>query len=390
MISQFALDWISRNWYFLDFTNNFIFICSNEMKYCRIIIKSAKEDAIKFRHFAIDPNAGFLFLTKYDQKSRKGAALQRFSMDGKNMINLLQDKIFLPNDLTLDVSMRKIYFLDHYFDFIQQCDYDGSNRQFLQKLPLMKFHRVAFFENMFFGAVNKDLSIIQVSKSSPTFKKVLAENLEANPKVVKIFHQQLQPVTGRSKICSTNNKCEHLCVPMTEVGAAATRIVEKCLCREGFKLENGKCKLSEAEKFLLFVQDHPRMLKAVDLNGTDEPIAPIVGLKTNLAFDVDMINKIIYFTSYSETNNNSEDGIIEYQSFNGSNRGMMKGKFGAIQSMSYDWVGQNLYFTSQSPKAKISAVKLTKDSAQSPMIKTLISKNLTGPCSLALNPENGE
>lgn len=394
MISQFVLDWMSRNWYFMDSSNNFIFICTSEMKFCRIIIKSAKNETNKFRTFALDPSAGYLFLTKHDPKSRNGAALLRYTMDGAGMTNLLNDKLFYPNDITLDIAMKKIYFLDHYFDFIQQCDYDGSNRRFLQGLPFTKFLRIIFFEDNFYGADSRNLSVIQIKKTSRNFKKVLAENLEANPKMLKVFHHQIQPLTNRSKICFTNNNCEHLCVPSVEsIESSHSRIVEKCLCREGFKLENGKCRLGHSTQFLMFVQDNPKMLKAVSVIDSDEQvIAPIVGLKSNIAFDVDLNNKLIYFTSYSESKT-SDLNIIEYQSFNGSNRGTIKGDFGMIQSMVFDWVGQNLYFTSQSPKMKIATVKISSrknESLEVPLIKTLISKSLIGPCSLALDPENGK
>lgn len=391
MISQFSLDWVSRNWYFMDLLNNFVFVCNSEMKFCRIIIRSVKSDTVKFRSLAIDPNAGYLFLTKHDPKSRNGAAMLRYSLDGNNMKSLLQDKLFYINDLTLDVAMRKIYFLDHFFDFIQQCDYNGGNRQFLQKLPLMKFHRIAFFENMFYGAVSKNFSVIQVSKSSSIHKRVLAENLMSPPKLVKVFHHQAQPVSTRGKVCSANNKCEHLCVPTLETTEGSQpRVVEKCLCQEGFKLNNGKCKMRDVRKLLMYVQDYPKVLKAVEVTGSDEQmIVPVVGLRSNIAFDVDMVNKMLYFSSFSDLNS-SDSKIIEYQSFNGSARRMLKGDFGAIHSMVYDWVGKNLFFTSQSPKPKIATVKLNGNDNDPTMIKTLVYKNIIGPCSLALDPEKGK
>lgn len=37
MISQFSLDWVSRNWYFMDILNNFIFICNYDMKVSQFI-----------------------------------------------------------------------------------------------------------------------------------------------------------------------------------------------------------------------------------------------------------------------------------------------------------------------------------------------------------------
>lgn len=399
MISQFSIDWVSRNWYFMDVLNNFMFLCSSDMKFCRIIIKTTQSDVesdterekTKLRTFAIDPNAGYLFITKHNPLKRVGAAVLRYSMDGKGMLSIIQKKLFYPNDITLDVAMKKIYFLDHYFDYIQQCDYDGSNRRFLQKLPPMKINRIAFFENMFYSAVYNNVSIIKISKTSSIIKKVLAENLEALPKIVKVFHQQTQPV--KTKICGKNNKCEHLCVPSLEMNEGSTaRVAEKCLCHEGYKLENGKCLLRQSTKFLMFVQDYPKMLKGVDINGTDDNIiAPIIGLKSNIAFDVDLNNKVVFFSSYSDLNS-SENSIIEFRLFNGSNRGMLKGSFGPIQSMSYDWVGKNLFFTSKTPKSKIASVRLktNADSQEMSMMKTLISKNLNCPCSLALDPENGK
>lgn len=267
---------------------------------------------------------------------------------------------------------------------------------YLIYLIYFKLHRITFFENTFYGAVDQNRSVIQVSKSSTLIRKVLAENLEANPKLVKIFHQQIQPITTASKECDEKNKCEHLCVPLQESSelslSSSAKIVGRCLCREGFKLENGKCKMRETRKFLMFIQDDPRTLKAVDIDGGDEQIiSPIIGLRPYIAFDVDLVNKIIYYTSFSETNSSIEN-IIEFRTFNGSNRGVLKANFGGIQSMSYDWVGKNLYFTSQLPRTRIAVVKSKvdiKNQNSNPMMKTLI-KNIIGPCSLALSPENGK
>ena len=390
MISQFSLDWIARNFYFLDATNNLIFVCSYEMKFCRIIVRSLKVDAVvKLQALALDPDAGFLFVTKHNPRSRSGAAILRYSMSGTNAISLVNDKLFFPKDLTLDVATKKIYFLDQYFDFIQQCDYDGSNRIFLQKLPLMKFHRIATFENRFFAAIHNNLSIVQIREGAKSVKRAATESLDSQPKILKIFHSQIQPVNPRYQICATNNKCEHLCIP-GEMNRSTSRPTETCLCGEGFRLENGKCKLQKAGKYLMFVQDFPRTLKAVDVDTLDaQVLAPILGLRSNVAFDVDLINHTIYFTSYLSLNS-SEANTIEFRSFNGSRRGVLKGNFDPIQSMAFDWVGKNLYITSQSPKPKISAIKVLSDPDKDAMERTLISKDLTGPCSLALDPENGK
>jgi hypothetical protein len=273
------------------------------MKYCRIIIHTTQSDSVKFKAFALDPSSGYLFLTKYDLHNRTGASLSRYSLDGTEEKSLIKEKIFHPHDLTLDIALKRIYFLDHYFDFIQQCDYDGGNRKFLQKTPPMKFHRITFFENYFYGAVDKNSSIFQVSKSSTVFKRVLAENLKSNTKMLKIFHQQIQPKNsgGKQKVCAATNKCEHLCVPIADENSS--KLVEKCMCKEGFTVDSsGKCTLKESRKFIMFVEENPRLLKAIETNDLMEAaISPIVGVKSNIAFDVDLNNRLIYYTSYSDS-----------------------------------------------------------------------------------------
>ena len=292
------LDWNSNNWYFMDTINNMIFVCSYMMTNCRIIIESMSNETSKYRFFAIDPNAGFLFLTKHDSANKTKAGLIRYLMDGTEAKSLLSEKFFYPNDLTLDLAMRRIYFLDHYFDFIQQCDYDGGNRKFLQKVPLMKFHRITFFENSFYGAVSRNFSVVQITKSSSTYKKFLAENLEANTKMLKIFHKLTQPSIrkGLQDITFKSN-CEHLTIPYVNQSSNPPKLIQRCLCKEGFKLNgNEKCEQSKTKSFVMFVRKNPRMLKAVSVD-QEEVITPITNLNKDISFDVNLNDRIVYFSS---------------------------------------------------------------------------------------------
>lgn len=297
-ISQMLLDWYSNNWYFMDTINNLIFVCSYTMTNCRIIVESMPNETSKYRFFAIDPNAGFLFLTKHDSANKTKAGLTRFLMDGTEEKSLLSEKLFYPNDLTLDFAMQRIYFLDYYFDFIQQCDYDGGNRKFLQKVPLMKFHRITFFENSFYGAVARNLSVVQINKSSSTDKKVLAENLKANTKMLKIFHKLMQPPLKKSLQDNVVTAiCEHLTIPYVNQTSNPPKLVQRCLCKEGFTLNGkGKCEQSQTKSFVMFLRENPRMLKAVSVD-QEEVFTPITNLKKDISFDVNINDRIVYFTS---------------------------------------------------------------------------------------------
>jgi hypothetical protein len=86
----------------------------------------------------------------------------------------------------------------------------------------------------------------------------------------------------------------------------------------------------------------------------------------------------------------ARNNTIECRSFNGSYSEKIKGDFGNIQSMAFDWVGNNLYFSSSQPKYRISALKLKGNANDGPVVKTLINKDFIGPSTLALDVENGE
>lgn len=274
------------------------------MSHCRIIIQNGQNSSTKLRIFALDSTSGFMFVARYDTKNRTSASIDRYFLDGEFDKSLVKRKILYPYEITLDVAVKRVYFLDYYFDFIQQCDYDGKNRKFLQRLPLMKFHKISFFENTFYGAIDKDNSIIQISKSSMTFKKTLAKNLKGSSKILKIFHRQIQP-EAKYDVCGENTKCDHLCIVKNEDFNGVKKLTEKCLCKEGFVMDGNKCVLKDSKKFLVYVQEYAktRVLKAIDReNLTENIISPVVGLKYNIAYDVDLNRKMLYFSSYSESN----------------------------------------------------------------------------------------
>lgn len=54
-----ALDWVSRNWYYVDDDRDMIYMCTYNMKYCEILIDV---NLNKPRSIALDPTKGYVFL----------------------------------------------------------------------------------------------------------------------------------------------------------------------------------------------------------------------------------------------------------------------------------------------------------------------------------------
>ena len=48
--------------------------------------------------------------------------------DGSNRTTILSDKLYWPNGLAIDIYTQRLYVMDAKLDFIDSCDYDGSNR----------------------------------------------------------------------------------------------------------------------------------------------------------------------------------------------------------------------------------------------------------------------
>lgn len=56
-IDQVRLDWTSGNWYFLNSEFGIIFVCSDEMKFCTILIESTEKPK-SMKGLALDPTKG--------------------------------------------------------------------------------------------------------------------------------------------------------------------------------------------------------------------------------------------------------------------------------------------------------------------------------------------
>lgn len=376
------------------------------MEHCRTVVSDLGNANIKFQDIAIDPTEGFLFLSKFNTSSSSGTELLRFGMDGSDKLSLFEEKLFYPKDLTLDVAMKRIYFLDNSLEFIQECDYNGKRRRFLQKLPPLKLQRMMFYENTFYALNGSTSALLQIDKSTNTIVQhpVISAS---KPKLLRIFAEQIQPkLSVNSDVCSANGGCDQLCVPMRVAESPSNNnniIAAKCLCTQGFELKEGnKCMLKSAKKLLFFIQKHPTALRAIDVENVDEKvIAPIVGLEMESTYEVDIRARRIYFTMlHTETASGASNALpvrtdqIEYRSFDGKERGVLRGEFGSIQSMAYDWIGKNIFFTTGSPRTKIVVIRVDNDEqnrtmGESPTMKTLIARDIAGPSSIALNPDDG-
>lgn len=269
----------------MDTLHNIIFICSEKIEYCRILVENGSK-TFNYRRFAIDPNEGFLFVTKYGIDESSGSII-RYTLDGKNSKFLIEKKIFFPNYIALDQAKKLVFYLDNFYSFIQQCDYDGNNRKFL---PHVRFFAINFFENYFYNILEKDFSLVQIDKTSAFEKKILTDEIKSNAKLLKIYHRQIQPV--RNTAC-LENECDHICIAVSNKSS--------CICNDGFEInQNQKCVQTVPSKFLIYLKEDPLMIKATSLDtekSERKSILTPVSQKEIRLGDVNIEDELIYFST---------------------------------------------------------------------------------------------
>lgn len=70
-------------------------------------------------------SARWLFWTDWGEYPR----IERVALNGEKRDTIIKTKIFWPNGLTVDIPNKRIYFADSKLDYIDFCNYDGTERQ---------------------------------------------------------------------------------------------------------------------------------------------------------------------------------------------------------------------------------------------------------------------
>ena len=77
-----------------------------------------------FEFYFVVSYCRYLFFTDRGNTEK----LERVNLDGSNRKVLVNDQIYTPIGLTLDIPNRRLIYGDSYYDFIRSLDYEGSNR----------------------------------------------------------------------------------------------------------------------------------------------------------------------------------------------------------------------------------------------------------------------
>ena len=183
--------------YFLpDDTLEIILLCASKKDkfLCKIILSARLS---KPRGIALDPSEGKMFFTVWGSNTAK---LETASLDGEQRQILVNTKIVYPYGITLDLPLKRVYWVDTYLDYIEACDYDGRNRRtILRGSPVQNLYSASVFENNLYLTSWRNNSILRVNKFRPSEDhSTVLDGLE-RPFAIQVFHRQRQPLDGGHK-----------------------------------------------------------------------------------------------------------------------------------------------------------------------------------------------
>uniref|UniRef100_A0A8D1E780 EGF-like domain-containing protein n=2 Tax=Sus scrofa TaxID=9823 RepID=A0A8D1E780_PIG len=288
-VQQMAIDWLTRNLYFVDHVSDRIFVCDYNGSVCVTLIDLELQNP---KAIAVDPIAGKLFFTDYGNVAK----VERCDMDGMNRTRIIDSKTEQPAALALDLVNKWVYWVDLYLDYVEVVDYQGKNRHtIIQGRQVKHLYGITVFEDYLYATNSDNFNIIRINRFNGTDNHSFIKM--ENARGIRIYQKRTQP-TVRSHACEVDpygmpGGCSHICL------LGSSYKTRTCRCRTGFNLgsDGRSCKRPKNELFLFYGKGRPGIVRGMDLNTkiADEYMIPIENLVNPRALDFHAETNYIYF-----------------------------------------------------------------------------------------------
>ncbi|XP_011852779.1 PREDICTED: low-density lipoprotein receptor-related protein 1B-like [Mandrillus leucophaeus] len=373
-VQQMAIDWLTRNLYFVDHVSDRIFVCNYNGSVCITLIDLELHNP---KAIAVDPIAGKLFFTDYGNVAK----VERCDMDGMNRTRIIDSKTEQPAALALDLVNKLVYWVDLYLDYVGVVDYQGKNRHaIIQGRQVRHLYGITVFEDYLYATNSDNYNIIRINRFNGTDIHSLIKM--ENARGIRIYQKRTQP-TVRSHACEVDpygmpGGCSHICL------LSSSYKTRTCRCRTGFNLgsDGRSCKRPKNELFLFYGKGRPGIVRGMDLNTkiADEYMIPIENLVNPRALDFHAETNYIYFADTTSF-------LIGRQKIDGTEREtILKDDLDNVEGIAVDWIGNNLYWTNDGHRKTINVARLEKASQSR---KTLLEGEMSHPRGIVVDPING-
>uniref|UniRef100_A0A8C7S0A9 EGF-like domain-containing protein n=1 Tax=Oncorhynchus mykiss TaxID=8022 RepID=A0A8C7S0A9_ONCMY len=354
-----ALDWLSRNLYWLSSEND-----ESQINAARLdgSLKTSVIHGIdKPRCLVVHPTKGKIYWTD-------GNTINIANMDGSNSKVLHQNQRE-PVGLSIDYTANKLYWISSGNGTINRCNVDGSGLEVLEsmKRELTKASALAVMGNKLWWADDDSAQLGTVNKRDGRTPVVL-RNKTSGVVYMKVYDREGQ--RGRNPCQVNNGGCSQLCFPTSE----NTR---SCSCTVGYNLRTDRMSCEGIESFLMYSIHEGIRGIALDLNDNMETLMPITGTLFAVGVDFHAGNDTVYWTdmglntiSRAKRDQTWREDIIT----TGISR---------VEGIAVDWIAGNIYWTDHG----FNLIEVARLSGTYRCV--VISEGLDQPRAIAVHPQKG-
>uniref|UniRef100_A0A671XQX9 Low density lipoprotein receptor-related protein 8, apolipoprotein e receptor n=1 Tax=Sparus aurata TaxID=8175 RepID=A0A671XQX9_SPAAU len=218
-----AVDWVHKNIYWTDSGNKSISVATGDGRKRKVLIATELSEP---RAIAVDPHQGFMYWSDWGDQAK----IEKSGLNGVDRQVLVSEHIEWPNGITLDLSNRRLYWVDSKLHLLSSVDLNGDNR----KVLLSSHHHLAHpfaltvFEDRVYWTDLEEEAIYSANRLTGHDVAKVAEHLN-NPLDLVVFHEQRQP-----KGNLPNGGCEYLCLKAPQITDHSPKYT--CACPDGMEL----------------------------------------------------------------------------------------------------------------------------------------------------------
>uniref|UniRef100_A0A8C6Q6R2 Low density lipoprotein receptor-related protein 8, apolipoprotein e receptor n=1 Tax=Nothobranchius furzeri TaxID=105023 RepID=A0A8C6Q6R2_NOTFU len=237
-----AVDWVHKNIYWTDSGNKSISVATGDGGKRKMLIATELSEP---RAIAVDPHQGFMYWSDWGDQAK----IEKAGMNGVDRQVLVSDHIEWPNGITLDLSNRRLYWVDSKLHLLSSVDLNGDNRKVLLSSHHHLGHPFALtvFEDRVYWTDVEDEAIYSANRLTGHDVAKVAEDLN-NPLDLVVFHEQRQPKAPDTCNLGSlpNGGCEYLCLKAPQITDHSPKYT--CACPDGMELgpDMRRCAVGES------------------------------------------------------------------------------------------------------------------------------------------------
>ncbi|XP_037542041.1 low-density lipoprotein receptor-related protein 1B [Nematolebias whitei] len=354
-----ALDWLSRNLYWLSSENDESQI--NVARFDGSLKTSIIHGIDKPRCLVVHPAKGKIYWTD-------GNTINMANMDGSNSKVLHQNQRD-PVGLSIDYAASKLYWISSANGTINRCNLDGSGLDVLETLKreLAKGTALAVMGGKLWWADDETAQLGTVTKRDGRNFAVL-RNKTSGVVHMKVYDKEGQK--GRNPCHVNNGGCAQLCLPTSE----NTR---SCSCTVGYNLRSDRTSCEGVDSFLLYSIHEGIRGIALDPNDNSEALMPITGTLFAVGVDFHAGNDTVYWTDMGL---NKISRVKRDQTWR---EDIITTGISRVEGIAVDWIAGNIYWSDHG----FNLIEISRLNGAYRSI--VISEGLDQPRTIAVHPQKG-